>query len=255
MMLKRTALSGGWIVFALVVMVSPSFGSTYRIHFSDGRTLDVEAARVEAGQAHLDLGEGNTLSLPASRVARIEVIEAPSDPGTWNARPAIPPAPLATDSAGMSTAETWEGQVGGAIAAPEVPDLGSLIKQAAKRHGLEPDLLAAVISVESGYRSDAVSPRGAQGLMQLMPATARDLAVTDPFDPRQNIEGGARYLRQLLDTHDGAYWKALAAYNAGGGRVKQYKGLPPYRETIQYVKLVLHRYQHPEDPPTGQLQP
>jgi len=244
---KRTARSGTWIALALLVFAGPSYGSTFRVHFPDGRTLDVAAARVEAGQAHLELGEGNTLILPASRVVRIEAIEAPPNPTVQDHSPASSPV---SDYVQPLAARAAEEQAAVVAAAPPSLDLEGMIQQAAKRHGLEPDLLAAVISVESGYRPDVVSPKGALGLMQLMPATARDLAVTDPLDARQNIEGGARYLRQLLDTHDGAYWKALAAYNAGGGRVKRYKGLPPYRETIQYVKRVLHRYQHPEAPPS-----
>ncbi|HET6372331.1 MAG TPA: lytic transglycosylase domain-containing protein, partial [Candidatus Polarisedimenticolia bacterium] len=111
-------------------------------------------------------------------------------------------------------------------------------------------LLAAVVAVESGYRIDAVSSKGARGLMQLMPATAKDLGVSDPFDARQNIDAGARYLRQLLDEHaingKESYVRALAAYNAGTGRVSRYKGLPPYKETVNYVKRVLKIYASPE---------
>ena len=96
-----------------------------------------------------------------------------------------------------------------------------------------------MIQTESGFRPDAVSPVGAQGLMQLMPTTAKDLGVSDPFDVEQNINGGAKYIRQMLDRFDGDLKLALAAYNSGPGTVNRYNGEVPYRETRQYVQRVL----------------
>lgn len=87
--------------------------------------------------------------------------------------------------------------------------------------------------------------------MQLMPGTARELAVTDVFDPAQNIDAGARHLKRLIDQHGGTWWKALAAYNAGEGTVARYRGLPPYRETMSYVRKVLDRYARPRPIPSG----
>ncbi|BBO83704.1 hypothetical protein DSCO28_42700 [Desulfosarcina ovata subsp. sediminis] len=120
-----------------------------------------------------------------------------------------------------------------------VGQIGRSIRKAAKKYNLPEDLIESVIRAESDFQPDAVSPAGAQGLMQLMPATARELGVTDPFDVQQNIDGGARYIRQMLDRFDGDVKLALAAYNAGPGTVDRYHGDVPYRETQNYVKRVL----------------
>jgi hypothetical protein len=115
------------------------------------------------------------------------------------------------------------------------------IKSAAKRYNLPEKLIASVIQAESNFQVNAVSPAGAQGLMQLMPATARELGVDDPFDVRQNINGGAGYLRQMLDRFGGDLKLALATYNAGPGTVERYNGNVPYRETQDYIERVLKR--------------
>lgn len=113
------------------------------------------------------------------------------------------------------------------------------IQKAAAKYSLPPGLIRAVIRAESNFQVDAVSRAGARGLMQLMPATARELGVTDSFDINQNIDGGAKYLRRMLDQFGGNVRKALAAYNAGPGTVMKYNGRVPYPETRQYVKRVL----------------
>src|SRR5262249_716057 len=109
-----------------------------------------------------------------------------------------------------------------------------LADAAADKYGLPRQLVRSVMAAESGFSSQVISPKGAIGLMQLMPETARELGV-DPYDPAQNVDGGTRYLRDLLISYDGALWHALAAYNAGPKAVDKYHGIPPYAETLNYV--------------------
>jgi soluble lytic murein transglycosylase-like protein len=126
-------------------------------------------------------------------------------------------------------------------------DLAEMVDNAARKYGLPPAFVRAVVAVESGYRANAVSPKGAIGLMQLMPATARELGA-DPNIPEQNVDAGTRYLRDLLLKYDNHAYHALAAYNAGAGAVDKYHGVPPYRETQNYILNVLRNWQR--QPPT-----
>ena len=121
-------------------------------------------------------------------------------------------------------------------------DINAHIVEVATRYGIEPKLVAAIVAVESQFNVHAVSRRGAEGLMQLMPQTAADLQVQDAFDPRDNIDGGVRHLKRLLVRFHNNLPLAIAAYNAGEQAVINYRGIPPYRETRQYVIRVLRRY-------------
>ena len=143
---------------------------------------------------------------------------------------------------GLSGATT----TGAATASPATPaasgipaDVAPMIRQAAQEAGVDPSLVAAVARAESNFTATAVSPAGAQGMMQLMPGTARGLGVTDPFDAMQSLRGGARYLRSQLDRFGGDATLAVAAYNAGPGAVARAGGVPPYAETQAYVGKVL----------------
>ena len=197
----------------LLTALGTSAGAEIAV-LSSGLTLKLEGHRVEDGLVVLSLKGGGEMGVPPEVVRGFvpdEVIEEVT----------LPPG-------------------GG--------DLRELAAAAARRHGLEPALVMAVVSVESGFRPEAVSPKGAQGLMQLMPKTAEALGVEDAFDPAQNLDGGARHLGELLTVYGGDLTRALAAYNAGEGAVLRHGGVPPYRETRAYVRKVLERYQGRKKP-------
>ena len=192
----------------------PAFAGE-EIVLNTGFRLRADRHEVAGGVIRLYTGDAVT-SFPVSAVAAVE----PDD--------FLPPPPP--------------------VAAPVLPvivaqDPRELVTQAALRQGLPPELLHSIAQVESGYRQDAVSPKGAMGIMQLMPGTARELEA-DPADAAENVDAGARYLRELLLKYlddPNQLRKALAAYNAGPGAVDRFNGVPPYRETLQYVQKVLDK--------------
>ncbi|MBI2817053.1 MAG: lytic transglycosylase domain-containing protein [Acidobacteria bacterium] len=149
---------------------------------------------------------------------------APSDIQAWEKDEAKPPAPKPANP----------------IAASD--DLPSLLSSAGSRQGLDPALLRSMIAEESNFHVDAVSRKGARGLMQLMPKTGELLGVKDLFSPGENIHGGAHYVRWLLERYKGDLVKALAAYNAGPAAVDRYRGIPPFAETQNYVRRVIARF-------------
>jgi soluble lytic murein transglycosylase-like protein len=153
---------------------------------------------------------------------------------TSAATPATAVAPPAQAGATMSLS----GAAAGPSALPAGVPYGAEITAAARKHGVDPALLAGLVRQESNFDPTAGSPAGARGLTQLMPATAAGLGVTDVTDPAQALDGGAKYLKQQLDAFGGDVTKALAAYNAGPGAVQRYGGVPPYAETQNYVKKV-----------------
>jgi len=161
---------------------------------ANGQTLKITARRVEADRIYLSLKDGGEVGVLPSEVRGFVPDEVVDEV-------------LAPMAAGT--------------------DIRALAIAAAQRHGLDPNLVLAVVGVESAFQPDAVSNKGAQGLMQLMPGTARELGVTDALDPAQNLDGGTRYLRMLMARYGGDLGKALAAYNAGPGAVKRHGGVPP----------------------------
>jgi soluble lytic murein transglycosylase-like protein len=171
---------------------------------------------------------------------------------TISARPAV--ALSATADGEVNAKPVGRTQQAAAKTSPvgnEGDDVQKAIRSASAKYGIPRDLIHSVIRCESNFKPDAVSPAGAQGLMQLMPGTAAELGVSDPFDIHQNIHGGARYLRQMLDRFDGDLERALAAYNAGPGTVSRYGGVPPYRETQTYVQKVMRYAALEGDPRVG----
>jgi soluble lytic murein transglycosylase-like protein len=167
----------------------------------------------------------------AIAAARSEAGGGNAEPSAGAAEPSVPP-PFFT--------LTWPALSSDCDPLPDI-ELTPLIQQTAQREGVDASLLRAVARQESGFRSCAVSPKGAMGLMQLMPSTAQELGVRDPFDPAENLSSGARLLKQLLDRFGGDTALALGAYNAGPGRVEQSGGVPPIPETIRYVQQILSK--------------
>ena len=176
----------------------------------------------------VELLGGGALTLPLGRVSR--VIDDEIEP------PPPAPQPVAAAAAAMVPVP-WEFADGQAV--PATP-FGELIYAAAERHRVNPELVAALVRAESAFDPRAVSHKGAGGLMQLMPATARRFGLDDAerFEPERNLEAGTRYLRWLLDRFEGDVALALAAYNAGEGTVDRYGGVPPFRETRTYIRRI-----------------
>lgn len=187
------------------------------VFFATGRALSVERYRIEGNTYVLSLRRGGEVVCDASVVERIEPDEVPHP--AFEARE-LPPE--------FTTSDTRKA---------DASEFDSLIQSVSATHGVDPKLVHAVIRVESAYQPRARSPKGAMGLMQLMPETARRYHVADPFDPVSNVEAGTRYLRSLLDRLP--LRLALAAYNAGEGAVERFGGMPPYAETRVYVSRVL----------------
>ncbi len=203
---------------ALAAALLPAASAPVRaelVVFPSGRTLSVKAHRVEGDSLVLTLRTGGEIVCDRALVSRIEPDEVPYP------EPMLPGAAESGESAAASLA---------------VP-FGDLIDRVAAAHRVPARLARAVVQVESGFQQRARSRKGAMGLMQLMPGTARQYAVADPYEPRSNLEAGIRYLRELLDRFDLPL--ALAAYNAGEAAVRRFGGIPPYPETRHYVERVM----------------
>ena len=183
--------------------------------------------------------EGNALKLASQQVQNPSAAEAKSEPGqALTAR--LESRPLVTPhGSALATRNTQ-------IASLHVPQsatwINDIVEKAALRHAVDPNLVRAIVQVESGFNPQAVSRKGAIGLMQLMPKTAKSLNVTNPYDPAQNVDAGVRHFRELLDSYNGNLELSLAAYNAGVGAVHRSRGVPRYAETRDYVKRITGIY-------------
>ncbi len=176
-----------------------------------------------------------------ARVAELQQLMGASAPAQISTSSAfasqLATATAATSAPTATTASAGLMSVGASELPADVP-FGAEITAAAKKHGIDPALLAGLVKQESGFNPNAGSPAGARGLTQLMPGTAAGLGVSNVLDPAQSLDGGAKYLRQQLDAFGGDVTRALAAYNAGPGAVQRYGGVPPYAETQNYVRVV-----------------
>ena len=197
-----------------IALSATSFAGEFAV-LSTGFRLHVDHHELDGSQVRLYQKDGGFTEMAAILVAGYEPELEPPSP---------PPAPVPP-------------------AKPAIPEPSprELVEAAAKHAGLPPKFMHSVVRAESGYKTDAVSPKGAIGLMQLMPATAQAFHA-DPNVPEQNVEAGAAYLRELLIKYNGDTQRALAAYNAGPGAVDKYNGVPPYAETQTYIERVLRNY-------------
>ena len=230
--IKESAKRPALVLFIFFISYSlfPAEARADIVVFKNGRTMSVKSCQVDGDTATLRLREGGDVTFPAAIVARVEPDEVPyQEPATGNAEPgaievAAPPA----------------------IAAALVPEqvlaarpYAGLISSVAATHHLDARLVHAVIEQESNYQPRAKSKKGARGLMQLMPETARQYGVRNSYDPKANLEAGVRHLKDLMSRLDLPI--ALAAYNAGEATVRRYGGLPPFPETQAYVSNILRR--------------
>jgi hypothetical protein len=201
------------LLAVLAVIAGPVLAHAEIAVLTNGLTLKVSSYRFDERTVTLFLKGGGEATVPSSLIQGVVPDEILEEVAKAAADPTVDPS-----------------------------DVRALAIATARRHGLDPELVLAVVAVESAFRPNAVSPKGATGLMQLMPGTARELGVKDPFDPADNLDGGTRYLNGLIRQYNGDLKRALAAYNAGAGAVKRHRGVPPYRETREYVQKVLERY-------------
>ena len=206
---------------ALFVVMSAAPARAELVVLTSGATLSVSSHRIEGDSLVLQMRSGGELTCARSLVDRIVPDEVPYQ----EPKPLVPPASEPVTAEGTDEAATPDGPY------------GEIIASMAQAHGVDPMLVQALIKVESNNRPTARSHKGAMGLMQLMPATARQYNLRNPYDPTANIAAGVKHLKSLIDK-----WGvelALAAYNAGEGAVRKFNGIPPYRETRTYVKRIL----------------
>lgn len=214
---------------ALCLLMSAfALGSVTRVtadqlFFTNGRMMSVKDYRIEGDLVTVTLRNGGQASFDKAVVSDIKPDEMPEEVM------AVVPAPVAVTQSAKA-----------AHAPLDARPFADLIDTVALKHGVDPELVHAVVQAESNYRADAKSGVGARGLMQVMPATAKDFGIRNLYDPHNNLEAGVQYLKFLLARFDMKH--AIAAYNAGPGAVRKYKGIPPFRETQQYVKKVLKNY-------------
>src|SRR5450432_4476024 len=213
---------------AVIAAATFAFGADLAI-LRNGNSIRHERRQVVGTVTRLYMGDSASgyIEIPTDQIERFEKDTAP-EPAPVKTQPAV-----SRNAAAPVTA----------LPAPVNPaDLKQAVNSAGERHQIDPDFINSVIRAESGFNSRAVSKKGAQGLMQLMPQTASQLGVANSFDPNANVEGGTKYLRELLEKYNYDVVKTLAAYNAGPKRVDQYHGAPPYYETQAYISRIIRDF-------------
>jgi hypothetical protein len=218
--MKTKALIFSALLFASVGTAVPA--SAEIVFLTSQKTLSVKGHRIDGDSIILTLRGGGEVTCDKSLIDKIVPDEVPHPEPKAEEQPPATDATSAIDPGVLS----------------QTP-YGEIISAMSEAHGVDPMLVRALIQVESNYRPTAKSHKGAMGLMQLMPATARAHKVRNPYDPTANIAAGVKHLKGLIDRFDGAVEMALAAYNAGEGAVKKFGGIPPYRETRNYVTKIL----------------
>lgn len=217
------------VLLATVLLFAATAASASIAVFSDGRNMKIEAYAVEEDIIHLTLQGGGKMSMALTRIERV-VDDEVSTPEV------VEEVKKIVEEGGVFPRRSWKySEHSGPLFQSKYNEI---IVEAAKRFDVDAALVSAVIKAESDYNPHTVSHKGARGLMQLMPATAKRFGVKNSFDPEQNIHAGTRYLRWLLKTFDGNADLAVAAYNAGEGNVWKYNGVPPFRETVTYINRI-----------------
>ena len=206
---------------ALALIMTAATASAEIVVLSSKRTLSIKSHRIDGDSVTLTLRSGGEVTCDKSLIEKILPDEVPY------------PEPQAAQEMLTDSVQVVD---------PDLLDstpYGEIISSMSEAHGVNPMLVRALIQVESNYKPRARSNRGAMGLMQLMPSTAREYKVHNPYDPKANIAAGVRHLKSLIDRWGGSLEMALASYNAGEGAVKKFNGVPPYRETRNYVSRIL----------------
>jgi len=216
------------VLIALTTLLAASAASASIAVFSDGRNMKIDAYEVEEDTIHLTFSGGAKISMALTRIERIVDDEVSTPEVVEEVKKIV--------EEGVFPRRSWTySEDSQPLFQTKYDDI---IIEAAKHFDVDAALVSAVIKAESDYDPRTVSHKGARGLMQLMPATAKRFGVTNSFDARQNIHAGTRYLRWLLKTFDGNADLAVAAYNAGEGNVWKYEGVPPFRETVTYINRI-----------------
>jgi soluble lytic murein transglycosylase-like protein len=217
----------------------------FSIHF-DHKEQNAKSTRLFTSTGYLDIASDQITSFEEDETPVVpEPAAVAAVPSTQLSAPNLAAKPPMSVSKPLANPVPAVQPVAMKVTAPASPtaiDIDEVVREASNKNRLDPDFVRSVIMAESNFKTHAVSKKGALGLMQLMPSTAAQLGVADPFDPKANVEAGAAHLSALLDLYHDDPVKALAAYNAGAHRVKQYNGVPPYRETRAYINKIVRDF-------------